>query len=262
MRVATERPIDEGDRMLYRAIATDYDGTLAEDGAVHPDVIAALEAFRAAGGKTLLVTGRELDELLTVCNCITLFDRVVAENGAVLYTPLPEPAVERLLAPRIGPAFSEALIARGVGPISCGRTIVATWEPHQHAVLDVIKEQGLELDVIFNKGAVMVLPTGINKATGLNAAAEELGLDPKTIIGIGDGENDHSLFEACGLGVAVANAVPALKDRADFITTGERGRGVIELAKRMLANDLPESRSAPRVTSARVEEEIPDSRVS
>ena len=80
--------------LRYRAIATDYDGTLAEDGAVLPEVIAALEAFRAAGGKTLLVTGRELDELLTVCNCIKLFDRVVAENGAVLYTPLPEPPCE------------------------------------------------------------------------------------------------------------------------------------------------------------------------
>jgi len=244
----------------FRAIATDYDGTLAEDGAVHPDVVAALQELRASGGKTILVTGRELDELLTVCNCIELFDRVVAENGAVLYTPLPLPPVERLLAPRIEPSFSEALIARGVGPISCGRTIVATWEPHQHAVLDVIKEQGLELDVIFNKGAVMILPTGINKATGLHAAAEELALDPMTIAGIGDGENDHSLFEACGFGVAVSNAVPALKDRADFITEGARGRGVIELVKRMLANDLPESRSAARSSSTAVEETIPDSR--
>lgn len=230
--------------LRYRAIATDYDGTLAEDGAVPPDVVAALEAFRAAGGRTLLVTGRELDELMTVCRCLDRFDRVVAENGAVLYTP--DGGTERLLAPAIPPEFSAELTARGVHPLSCGRTIVATWEPHQHTVLDVIKAQELELDVVFNKGAVMVLPSGINKATGLAAALEELGIEPGHTAGIGDGENDHSLFDACGLGVAVANAVEALQLRADHVTRGARGQGVIELVQRILADDLPAPRSAPR----------------
>lgn len=227
--------------LRYRVLATDYDGTLAEDGAVQPDTIGALKALRDAGGIPIMVTGRELDELLTVCNCIELFERVVAENGAVLYTPADRS--ERLLAPAIRPEFSDALIARGVGPISTGRTIVATWEPHQHAVLDVIKEQGLELDVIFNKGAVMVLPTGVNKASGLLAALEELKLPADLVVGIGDGENDHSLFEASGLGVAVANAVPALKNRADHITEGARGLGVAETIRMMLNDALPAPRS-------------------
>ena len=48
-----------------------------------------------------------------------------------------------------------------------GRCIVATWEPHERHVLETIRDLGLELQVIFNKGAVMVLPSGINKATGL-----------------------------------------------------------------------------------------------
>lgn len=243
--MAIRTRIDESERMpsplRYRVLATDYDGTIAEDGLVHEDTIAALQALRAAGGTALLVTGRELDELLTVCNCIDLFERVVAENGAVLYTPAD--GTEHLLAPAIRPEFSDALVARGVGPISTGRTIVATWEPHQHAVLDVIKEQGLELDVIFNKGAVMILPTGINKASGLLVALEQLKLPADIVVGIGDGENDHSLFEASGLGVAVANAVEALKDRADHVTTGARGAGVVETIRRMLADDLPPPRS-------------------
>ena len=67
------------------------------------------------------------------------------------------------------PAFVEALRARGVGPISVGQTIVATWEPHEKTVLEVIRDQGLELQVIFNKGAVMILPSGVNKASGLKA---------------------------------------------------------------------------------------------
>jgi hypothetical protein len=52
------------------------------------------------------------------------------------------------------------LIERGVGPISVGRVIVATWEPHENTVLKTIRDCGLELQVIFNKGAVMVLPAG------------------------------------------------------------------------------------------------------
>jgi hydroxymethylpyrimidine pyrophosphatase-like HAD family hydrolase len=131
-----------------------------------------------------------------------------------------------------------SLRVRGVTPLSCGRVIVATWQPHEQTVLKVIREQGLELEVIFNKGAVMVLPSGINKATGLMAALDELGIDRARVVAAGDAENDHSLLGACGLGVAVANAVPALKRRADLVTVGARGEGVVELCELMLATDL------------------------
>lgn len=75
--------------------------------------------------------------------------------------------------------FAETLRARGVGPLSVGRVIVVTWTPHETTVLETIRELGLELQVIFNKGAVMVLPSGVNKATGRAAALEALGLSPR-----------------------------------------------------------------------------------
>ena len=49
--------------------------------------------------------------------------------------------------------------------------------------------------MIFNKGAVMILPSGVNKATGLAAALEELGLSPHNVVGVGDAENDHAFLE-------------------------------------------------------------------
>jgi hydroxymethylpyrimidine pyrophosphatase-like HAD family hydrolase len=224
--------------MHYLALATDYDGTLAEEGKVHREVIDALVRLRRTGRKLVLVTGRELEELIGVFPEIVLFDRVVAENGALLYTPAP-PA-ERALAAAPPPEFAAALQQRGVSPIARGRVIVATWQPHETTVLDVIREQGLELEVIFNKGAVMVLPSGVNKATGLLAALRELGIDRENVVGVGDGENDHSLLAACGLGIAVANAVPALKQRADFVTSEARGRGVIEVCDQLIATDCAE----------------------
>src|SRR5438067_12736811 len=89
-----------------------------------------------------------------------------------------------------------------------------------------------ELHVIFNKGSVMVLPSGVNKATGLTAALAELGLAPEHTVGVGDAENDHAFLSLCGCGAAVANALPALKEKADLVTRGARGAGVTELIGR------------------------------
>jgi 3-deoxy-D-manno-octulosonate 8-phosphate phosphatase KdsC-like HAD superfamily phosphatase len=128
-----------------------------------------------------------------------------------------------------------------------GRVVVATWEPHQHTVLHVIRDLGLELDIIFNKGAVMVLPSGVNKGTGLKAAAERIGLDSKHIAGAGDAENDHSFAAACGFFAAVANAIPSLKERAHWVTPADHGAGVAQLVDALVRDDLRSltPRSAP-----------------
>src|SRR3954469_1080216 len=149
--------------MRFHALAADYDGTLATHGHIDGATLDALKRLRASGRKVVLVTGRELDELLGLLTDPGLFDRIVAENGAVVYQPNTREA--RNIAQPPAPAFAEELRRRGVDRVSVGRVIVATWEPHQQVVLDAIHDLGLELQVIFNKGAVMVLPSGINKAT-------------------------------------------------------------------------------------------------
>ena len=98
----------------------------------------------------------------------------------------------------------------------------------------MIEAMGLDLQVILNKRAVMILPTGIDKATGLLAALDELGLAPRDVVGVGDAENDLAFLDACGRAVAVANALPAVKARADLVTAADHGAGVIELIGRLL----------------------------
>jgi hydroxymethylpyrimidine pyrophosphatase-like HAD family hydrolase len=222
--------------MRYLALATDYDGTLAHHGTVSDDTWAAVQRLRDSGRKALLVTGRELEDLQRVCPRLDLFDLVVAENGALLYRPttrelrpLAEPPPEELL---------QELRRRGVAPVSVGHAIVATWEPHQSAVLGAIHDLGLELHVIFNKGAVMVLPTGVNKASGLGAALAELCLSPHNVVGVGDAENDHAFLALCECAAAVANALPTLRAHADLVTRGPHGEGVVELIDALLADDL------------------------
>lgn len=221
--------------MRYHALATDYDGTIAFNGSVDGPTLDALGRARRAGVRLLLVTGRELPDLQRVFPPLDIFDRIVAENGAMLHNPATK--ITRMIAPAPPKALLEVLTRKGV-PFTTGRSIVSTVEPHEVTVLAAIRDLGLEWHVIFNKGSVMVLPAGITKATGLSCALEELRLDAEETIGVGDAENDHALLRLCGLGVAVANALPSLKEDADLVTNGERGAGVTELIDRLLSNDL------------------------
>jgi len=228
--------------MYIICLATDYDGTLAHDGAVADSTIEALIKFKQSGRKLIMVTGRELPDLRRVFPRIDLFDRVVAENGGLLYAPATKK--ERPLAPEPPANFIRRLKAARVAPLSVGRAIVATWEPHETAVLEAIRDLGLELQITFNKGAVMVLPTGVNKASGLKAALDDLGLSAHNVVAVGDAENDHAFMQASGFAVAVANALPAVKDEADLVTEGARGAGVEELIEAVLVHDVeafPES---------------------
>lgn len=224
--------------MQYLALASDYDGTLASDGRVFEGTLAALERLRSSGRKLILVTGRELEDLLSVFPHINCCDLVVAENGALLYNPAT--GEEKSLGDRPPEKFVQTLCDRGVERVSVGRVIVATWHPYETTVEETIRDLGLELQVILNKDAVMILPSGINKASGLSAALKELGLSPRHTVAVGDAENDYALLNLCGCGVAVANALDTLKEQADFVTKGARGAGVIELIDQLIASDLSE----------------------
>jgi hypothetical protein len=221
--------------MRYLVLATDYDGTLASQGKVSDNIIEVLKRVCTSGRKLIMVTGRHLPDLTTVFSKLDLFDRIVAENGALLYRP--ETREEKLLCEPLDPRFIKTLEEKGV-PVSVGRGIVATWEPHQDVVLNTIRELGLELHVIFNKGAVMVLPSGVNKASGLEAALKDMGLSAHNVVGFGDAENDLAFLAKCECAVAVANALETVKKRADIVTEATHGEGVVEVIEQLLENDL------------------------
>ncbi len=222
--------------MRYHVLAADYDGTLATHGTVPPATVEAIKRLRASGRKFVLVTGREVDDVLQVFPDNEICDRIVAENGAVVYNPATKETQNLAEPPPL--AFAEKLAQRIGQSVAVGRVIVATWQPHEAVALELINEMALELQIIFNKGAVMILPTGVNKAVGLKTALTELGVSTRSTVGVGDAENDHAFLSVCECGVAVANALPPLKERADLVTAGIGSEGVAELADRMLRDDL------------------------
>jgi HAD superfamily hydrolase (TIGR01484 family) len=222
--------------MRYQVVALDYDGTIAHHGRVNEATVEILKQLKASKRKIILVTGRELDELKSLFPEHLLFDRIVAENGALIYNPAT--LEEKLLGERPPESFINDLKLQNVSPLSVGRVIVATWEPHQNKVLEAIKKSGIERQVIFNKGAVMVLPAGINKAKGLASVLKELNYSMHNVVAVGDAENDSTMLQAAECAVAVQNALPALKETVDWVTTGDHGDGIIEMANQLIKDDL------------------------
>lgn len=211
----------------FRAVAVDFDGTLAGDGRPNDWVLEALGEVRARGVRVLVVTGRILVELRdTFPDVDEHVDALVAENGAVLWTR----EETRLLAPPVAGELAAALAARGVG-CRQGLVIVACGGDDEHAVLDEVRRLGLDSQLVRNRSELMVLPAGVSKGTGLAEALGHFGLSPHNTIAVGDAENDHSLLEVAEIGVAVANAVESVKHHADVVLDLPDGAGVAELLR-------------------------------
>jgi hydroxymethylpyrimidine pyrophosphatase-like HAD family hydrolase len=223
--------------MRFVLLAADYDGTLAHDGKVDSQTLDALVQLRKSGRKLVLVTGRHLPDLSTVFPHLDLFDRMIVENGGVLYRP--ETHHEKLLCEPPNAQFMSLLRNKNV-PFVAGKTVVATWRPHEKAVLSAIRELGLDLQVIFNKESVMVLPSGVNKGIGLQAALGELGISLHDVVSVGDAENDLDFLRISACSAAVANALGSVKEEADIVLDKPRGEGVVQLIRQILQNDRAE----------------------
>lgn len=242
--------------MRYAVLATDYDGTLAKDGAVDASTLAALDRWQNAGRSLILISGRQLNDLLRLCPCIDQCAWVVAENGAVLYEPVAQ--TEIILAepppPELAQQLRDRIAAQGLGldptsefgtlvhtenieAVGEGRVVVATWLPHLEAVQATLHDLGLTLNILLNKEAVMLLPQGIDKASGLRAALRQMDMAPDRTVGVGDAENDVPFLTLCGFSAAVDNALPEVKQQVQWVSAQSRGAGVAELIDKLLAED-------------------------
>jgi hydroxymethylpyrimidine pyrophosphatase-like HAD family hydrolase len=207
----------------FRAVAVDYDGTIAEHGEASEAALHALAELRRRGRRVILCTGRILAELSDVFPDFEAhFDAVVAENGAVLLLPGSD---ARALAAPLPAALREALRDSGV-PARAGTVILATQASFDAQVLHEIGRIQVDAQLVRNRSELMVLPSGVSKATGLREALAELGVSSHNTIAFGDAENDHAIMQACEVGVAVGNAVAGLRERADVVLPDDDGRAV------------------------------------
>jgi hydroxymethylpyrimidine pyrophosphatase-like HAD family hydrolase len=228
--------------MRYVALAAGFDGVLARDDHCDERCIDALRALAATGRKLILVTGRELRELLEMFPEARIFDYVVAENGAVMYRSATRQS--EILAQAPPEMLLQELRRRNVTPLTVGSSIVRTAPENEREVVEVLRKLQLEMQLVTNHGWLMLLPTGVSKASGVLSALKELGVSRHNLVAIGDAENDLPLFGFAEQAFAVQNADDKLKELADRVTEGEYCDGFLEVAHELVATDL--AKNVPR----------------
>jgi hydroxymethylpyrimidine pyrophosphatase-like HAD family hydrolase len=218
----------------WKALACDYDRTLTDAGLQpHPGALAALREAQRAGLKVLVVSGRPLALLRGV---VPFADAVVAENGAVTWRHgqewrAPWPARERVLS-----LLGQARRGHEHEPF---RVLVSLRRAEAGDLEQVLGEAWAQVQTIPNVDSVMLLPPGVDKATGMRAALEGLCIAPADAVAIGDGENDVPMLRAAGLAAAPANAVPEAKAEARLLLSGACGDAIPELVAWLLARAAP-----------------------
>src|SRR5262249_34107848 len=127
-----------------------------------------------------------------------------------------------------------------------GRVVLSTARGNSTALTHALAANAPDWHAVSNRKDVMALPGSVTKATGLAAAAKHLGVARRRGVAVGDAENDVPLLLASGFGMAVADAVAVLKEHADLVTAAPGPAGVVEVVRRMLADDLPGRRRRRR----------------
>ena len=214
--------------MYRRVMAFDFDGTLAVDGVVPPELERALEQCRARGYVLFLVTGRRFDTV-SLGHLGELFTGIVWENGAVLS----HPASGEIYLPfgQLDPHLLKLLEEAEV-PFERGLAIAATWAPHDQRVWQALSTHGGGASVEYNKGAVMVIPPGAAKGAGLERLLTLCGFSARNLAAFGDAENDLSMLTMAEVAIAVSDAVPAVREMADLVTAAPGPQGVLEILER------------------------------
>jgi len=226
--------------MYLKLLATDLDGTIAQEDRVSDEVWKSLESARENGYQIILVTGRTMKALRAIRPFEEICVAIVAENGALVF--FPRSRVEYLPFGQLNPEITRRLTESGI-PLEIGRSIAATWEPHDEVVSEIISSMRYAATMEYNKGAVMVMPQGATKGSGLMVALHELGYSRHHLIAFGDAENDRSFFEQAELSVAVGNAASEIKELANICLPEPDGVGVSAFIHELLAGRLPPFRS-------------------
>jgi hydroxymethylpyrimidine pyrophosphatase-like HAD family hydrolase len=229
--------------VFFKALACDFDGTLASDDRIGPSVRDALERARKAGLRLILVTGRTFFELTRVCDCIEVFDGIVAENGAVIYHP--GSAMIRDQGPPVPSRLLAELDRRGIY-YQVGRVIVGTARADEAGVKEALAAAGVTRDLIYNRAALMLLPAGVSKGSGVQHVLRFLGLSPHDVLALGDAENDLPLFDACGFSGCPGDSLPAVRERVDWVFPGAHGDGIAAAITEQILQDRLAVELSPR----------------
>nr|WP_269446016.1 phosphoglycolate phosphatase [Methanocella paludicola] len=222
-----------------KAVVADIDGTLTDmRRQVSTDAIAAIRSLPVP---VVLASGNVICFMRAASKLIGASEAMIAETGGVIqvgYDAKPSvladieecrraaalllkefPGLEQLDARY---RMSELAFRRNVD-LEKARALLAKYYP--------------DLEIIDTKFALHLKHRSVNKGTGLVEVARLMGLRPEEFAAVGDSANDIHMFNAAGMGLAVGNATPEIKEAADYVAERPYGEGAAEalywLARRL-----------------------------
>lgn len=248
---------------MIKAIFLDVDHTLFShaQNKIPDDALAAVRAFQAKGGKAFLATGRHLSEMANLHLDHLGLDGYVLMNGAVVFDRDLKPvagvhfegeALESLLhlfEQRKRPVvlleagksylnYADEWVAKVWKDYNITPAPVAKWtgEPIYGGVAYVSRSEeakfkqnelgpGVGIERWSDFG-VDLTPHTTGKAFGLQEVCETYGFKPEEVMAFGDAENDISMLQYAGIGVAMGNALEEVKQAADYVTANIDQGGV------------------------------------
>ncbi|MGI6228436.1 MAG: Cof-type HAD-IIB family hydrolase [Christensenellales bacterium] len=275
---------------MIKLIASDFDGTLfpfSMDLGAAPGVsertVAAISAFRSAGGRFILSTGRMFRAVRPYALSLGLNDEIIAYQGAGIFDIVsgrclrqvlmePELAAEFLKTVE-GSAFCHAyhgneFFIERLNPYSEGysrytgvpysvagmqlsefviknnmplyKVYCAVSLEARHYLMDLCREKfkGRLLISASKDTNMEAVDIKTSKGEALEWLMARYGLKKEEVMAFGDGLNDLEMLDAAGIGVAVGDADPALKEHADMIAEDCTDDGVAKVIERLIANGM------------------------
>lgn len=226
----------------YKALMTDVDGTLIVNGGGNTISARVKNSIKESKEKIHIgiVSGRPLHQVTVIFDELGLQHPCVISGGAQIVDPISKQILwEQPLLPNdvqkiisiidgfdmkiwVVDETEEILYAEG---ITLNKPMSFFIPKIQEDEADIIIEQltsstlALTKVVAYDEGyiALHITHAHATKHHATIKVAELLDVKSEEIIGVGDGYNDFPLFQACGLKVAVGNAVDGLKEKADYI---------------------------------------------
>lgn len=254
--------------MKYKAVIADVDGTLVEPGeqpCLQPSItlVKVVKKVIGRGVKFSIATGRSLSWVTEIINAFDLQTPIILDNGARIYdckykkyiweTLLPKEISKNILF-SLKENKNLKIIVTDDGNRFEDLSKIRDWKISKILILGVTPDKAGELCQMFRKIRNIQVTRSVSgigatsesvHITNYNAtkqvATEKLldywQIKKEEIIGIGDSYNDFPLLMASGLKVAMGNAVPEIKEIADYIAPSYEEDGVIDVLEKFILNN-------------------------
>ncbi len=239
-----------------RMIALDMDGTLLDDKKeITSWTKKQIMKAHQAGVIIVLCTGRPFHHCYTYVQNLQLNSHLITCNGGQIF----ESDYTTVIAENLLEAEALADLYRYAQDLKMDTWTISSKEPFYNdipdnyndyrwlkfscshkdeKILNKIEAKVHSIDGIevSNRTAVTVEvnPAGVNKAAALELVCEKLGITMKNVMAVGDSLNDVKMIQSAGIGVAMGNGQPAVKQAADDITDTNQHDGVGKAIKKYI----------------------------